>query len=396
MPPGISRARRGAHRPEGRLAVRRRRRRRRTATRPAPRRRAVADDATLVFVIDILGHRRSSPPPRPIDTGRVSPNDRMTSRATSQSTTRGFRSRRGSSASSSRCSRPRPASPRTRSSRPCRAIARSTRTRATTPTSSASSSATRTTSANSACRSRRSRSPGQAGNNQNLRYRIPRGRVRSARRHHVLARRRPRCSISPPMVWREGSLSGESRRAIIKLRSLGVTADEPVIGYAPRVRVRDAAFEPLSAALAKHAVVRFSLPQAGRGRGPRAHRGPARARPAPGPLAPVRRGAAGRARANVPAARIVSGDRDRPARPSRTPAGDRRSAHSPNSRRSGLAHTAVVEVEPGTDAATRLGKRRGTRQSRARSTWSCTTPTSTSSPTSSPATAPRCSSSPRR
>ena len=41
------------------------------------------------------------------------------------------------------------------------------------------------------------------------------------------------------MVWREGSISGESRRAIIKLRSLGVTTTEPVLSYAPRVRVRD-------------------------------------------------------------------------------------------------------------------------------------------------------------
>ena len=59
------------------------------------------------------------------------------------------------------------------------------------------------------------------------------------------------------MVWREGSLSGESRRALLKLRSLGVAADEPVLGYAPRVRLRDAAFEPLSAALEKHLIVRF-------------------------------------------------------------------------------------------------------------------------------------------
>jgi proteasome accessory factor B len=38
---------------------------------------------------------------------------------------------------------------------------------------------------------------------------------------------------------------------------LGVVADEPVIGYAPRLRLRDAAFEPLSAALEKHLIVRF-------------------------------------------------------------------------------------------------------------------------------------------
>jgi proteasome accessory factor B len=65
------------------------------------------------------------------------------------------------------------------------------------------------------------------------------------------------------MVWREGTLSAESRRAILKLRSLGVTSDEPVIGYAPRIRVRDAAFEPLNIALEKHVVVRFSYVKPG-------------------------------------------------------------------------------------------------------------------------------------
>jgi len=36
-----------------------------------------------------------------------------------------------------------------------------------------------------------------------------------------------------------------------------VVTDEPVIGYAPRLRVRDVAFEPLTAALDKHVIVRF-------------------------------------------------------------------------------------------------------------------------------------------
>ena len=48
------------------------------------------------------------------------------------------------------------------------------------------------------------------------------------------------------LAWREGSLSGESRRALMKLRSLGIDSDEPLLGYAPRLRARDAAFDPLS------------------------------------------------------------------------------------------------------------------------------------------------------
>ncbi|HEY8281519.1 MAG TPA: WYL domain-containing protein [Leifsonia sp.] len=99
-------------------------------------------------------------------------------------------------------------------------------------------------------------SPGDAGNNQLLRYRIPKGA------YDLPAD----VSFSPEeitllglaaTVWREGSLSAESRRALMKLRSLGVEADEPIVGYAPRLRVRESAFEPLSQALERHAIVRF-------------------------------------------------------------------------------------------------------------------------------------------
>ncbi|MEO6533354.1 MAG: WYL domain-containing protein [Pseudolysinimonas sp.] len=99
-------------------------------------------------------------------------------------------------------------------------------------------------------------SPGDAGNNQTLRYRIPRGAYELPSDVRFSADETTLLNLAA-MVWREGSLSGESRRALLKLRSLGVTADEPVLGYAPRVRLRDAAFEPLSAALEKHLIVRF-------------------------------------------------------------------------------------------------------------------------------------------
>jgi predicted DNA-binding transcriptional regulator YafY len=98
--------------------------------------------------------------------------------------------------------------------------------------------------------------PGQAGNNQNLRYRIPRGDYELPADISFSPEETTLLNLAA-MVWREGSISGESRRAILKLRSLGVVTDEPVIGYAPRLRVRDVAFEPLTAALDKHVVVRF-------------------------------------------------------------------------------------------------------------------------------------------
>jgi proteasome accessory factor B len=100
-------------------------------------------------------------------------------------------------------------------------------------------------------------SPGDAGNNQTLRYRIPRGAYELPQDITFSSDETTLLNLAA-MVWREGSLSGESRRALLKLRSLGVVADEPVIGYAPRLRLRDAAFEPLSAALEKHLIVRFA------------------------------------------------------------------------------------------------------------------------------------------
>jgi proteasome accessory factor B len=98
--------------------------------------------------------------------------------------------------------------------------------------------------------------PGDPGNNQSLRYRIPRGEYELPA-DIVFSPEETTMLNLAAMVWREGSLSGESRRAILKLRSLGVTSDEPVLGYAPRLRVRDAAFEPLRSALDRHVVVRF-------------------------------------------------------------------------------------------------------------------------------------------
>jgi proteasome accessory factor B len=98
--------------------------------------------------------------------------------------------------------------------------------------------------------------PGDVGNNQTLRYRIPRGAYELPHDITFTSDETTLLNLAA-MVWREGSLSGESRRALLKLRSLGVSAEEPVLGYAPRVRLRDAAFDPLNAALERRLVVRF-------------------------------------------------------------------------------------------------------------------------------------------
>lgn len=99
-------------------------------------------------------------------------------------------------------------------------------------------------------------SPGDTGNNQTLRYRIPKGAYELPQDVAFTSEETALLNLAA-MVWREGSLSGESRRALLKLRSLGVTADEPVLGYAPRIRLRDAAFDPLDAAIRKGVRVRF-------------------------------------------------------------------------------------------------------------------------------------------
>ena len=105
--------------------------------------------------------------------------------------------------------------------------------------------------------------PGDPGNNQALRYRIPKGEydlpsdIDFSPKELALLRLAAR-------VWREGSLSGDSRRALMKLHALGSAADELVVGYAPQIRARDAAFEPLSTALGKNLMVRFPYLNPGR------------------------------------------------------------------------------------------------------------------------------------
>jgi proteasome accessory factor B len=99
-------------------------------------------------------------------------------------------------------------------------------------------------------------SPDDPGSNHHLRYRIPKG----------LYDLPADITFSPDeimllklaaTVWREGSLSAESRRALTKLNSLGIDSSDPIIGYAPFLRAREASFEPLSKAMDRGQVVAF-------------------------------------------------------------------------------------------------------------------------------------------
>lgn len=59
-------------------------------------------------------------------------------------------------------------------------------------------------------------------------------------------------------VWGSESLSADARSGLRKIRGLGIAVDEPIIGYAPRIRARDAAFPALQRAIEECRVVTFS------------------------------------------------------------------------------------------------------------------------------------------
>ncbi|MET4782538.1 WYL domain-containing protein [Glaciihabitans sp. UYNi722] len=201
-------------------------------------------------------------------------------------------------------------------------------------------------------------SPGQAGNNQNLRYRIPRGTYELPSDITFSAEETTLLNLAA-MVWREGSLSAESRRAVMKLKGLGLVSDEPVLGYAPRLRVRDAAFEPLRLALEKNAVVRFAYLKPGEAEG--------RIRTV-APLALVQHQGRWHLHAEEPDTAVTKTFLLRRIVSQITLTGA--TFHAPSGDQTGRAlreleevwnaHTADVEVMADSDAATRLHKRRGT------------------------------------
>lgn len=200
--------------------------------------------------------------------------------------------------------------------------------------------------------------PGDPGNNQNLRYRIPRGSYELPTEITFSPEETTLLNLAA-MVWREGSLSAESRRALLKIRSLGVPADEPVIGYAPSLRVRDAAFEPLNQALGRTALVRFAYLKPGEAQ--------ARARTV-APLALVQHQGRWHLYAEEPDTgarktfllRRISSRVEILGRTFEPPTEDVAAEALRGLDAIWNSHTALVEVEPHTDAATRLHKRRGT------------------------------------
>ncbi|EPR75598.1 putative DeoR-family transcriptional regulator [Leifsonia rubra CMS 76R] len=201
-------------------------------------------------------------------------------------------------------------------------------------------------------------SPEQAGNNHNLRYRIPRADYELPEDISFSAEESTLLGLAA-MVWREGSLSEESRRAIVKLRSLGIATAEPVLSYAPQLRVREQSFEPLRSALDKSVYVTFDYLKPGEQTStPRTV----------APLALVQHQGRWHLYAKDPAVdrfttfllrRIVGSVRasKNPCSESTVDAAVRALAELDEVWQTNVA---IVRVEPGTDAATRLSKRRGT------------------------------------
>lgn len=59
-------------------------------------------------------------------------------------------------------------------------------------------------------------------------------------------------------AWREASLSSDSRHALTKIKSLGVSASDPLIGVAPLIRINDRAFNVIEEALENESIITFN------------------------------------------------------------------------------------------------------------------------------------------
>ena len=203
--------------------------------------------------------------------------------------------------------------------------------------------------------------PGDTGNNQNLRYRIPKGSYDLPPDIRFSPEEMTLLSLAAA-AWKEGSLSAESRRAIMKLRSLGVETDDPLVGYAPRLRAREAAFEPLSIALERKTIVTFSYLKPGETA--------ARLRSV-APLALVQHQGRWHLQgidqdAQEPRTFLLSRIVDAVRATTNTfeaPGGDYAARALDELERIWEGNVARVSVQPGTDAAVRLGKRYGTDRS---------------------------------
>nr|WP_206686635.1 MULTISPECIES: WYL domain-containing protein [Microbacterium] len=64
-------------------------------------------------------------------------------------------------------------------------------------------------------------------------------------------------------VWSESSMSAQARSGLRKIRALGLEVDAPIIGYSPRINLREPAFDPLQRAIEQARVVTFDYLKGG-------------------------------------------------------------------------------------------------------------------------------------
>jgi proteasome accessory factor B len=105
--------------------------------------------------------------------------------------------------------------------------------------------------------------PGQPGNNQLQSYRVAKGDYELPGDVTFTPTELSLLQLAGT-VWREGSLSGDMRRAMIKLRAAGVEPDGPMLGYAPRLKQLEPSFAPLTQAIERREAVTFPYLRPGR------------------------------------------------------------------------------------------------------------------------------------
>lgn len=200
--------------------------------------------------------------------------------------------------------------------------------------------------------------PSDPGNNQHLRYRIPRAAYELPAEITFSPDELALLALGA-MAWRDGSLSAESRRALTKLRSLGVTPSDPLIGLAPLVRAREAAFAPLTEAIDAHVVVEFAYRKPGEDTATRRRVSPLALVHHEGRWHLVAADGEAEARRTFLLRRIV-GDVTLTKARAIEPAADEGERAIAELRALNDRGVAVVEVVPGSDAALRLRNRPST------------------------------------
>lgn len=98
--------------------------------------------------------------------------------------------------------------------------------------------------------------PGESGNNQQTRYRIPLESLTLSPDIDFNERELTLLRLAS-FAWRESTLSGDARSATLKLSALGNELDTELFGVAPTIRTNEASFEPLRQAAEALSVVEF-------------------------------------------------------------------------------------------------------------------------------------------